>query len=298
MAVYEGPNVIHDGLVLCLDASNTNSYSGTGTTWLDLSSNAYQCTLSGSPTLYGKFLSFTWGKYGNITNDSTSLFTLGNTFTLHALFSDHNAGTDWGFICGFGDGDSNINLFHKTASRVLYNDGPVIADNYVTINVNSWIRNVTYVTVCGWYYHASNTDGAPWGIMTNVPAVSTSDGFWWHTSYSNNTLFLLRAEDNVHGESDGTGTPFLTTGNWYHLTSVVGNNIFDVYVNGTLYWSWGIYAGFSWSSINTDIAYLTIGISYISGIIGNISNLQLYNRNLSASEILQNHNALKGRFGL
>ena len=31
---------------------------------------------------------------------------------------------------------------------------------------------------------------------------------------------------------------------------------------------------------------------------GKISNTQIYNRALSASEVLQNYNALKGRFGL
>lgn len=166
MAVYEGPNVIHDGLVLCLDASNTNSYSGTGTTWLDLSSNAYQCTLSGSPTLYGKFLSFTWGKTGTITNNSTALFTMGNTFTLHALFSDHNAGTDWGFICGFGDGDSNINLFHKTASRVLYNDGPVIADTVDLYNT-------------GWYFYTLSVSAGNASLYRNTTLVSGPTAGTW-----------------------------------------------------------------------------------------------------------------------
>ena len=34
---HYGPRTITDGLVLCLDAGNTKSYPGTGTTWTDLS---------------------------------------------------------------------------------------------------------------------------------------------------------------------------------------------------------------------------------------------------------------------
>jgi hypothetical protein len=36
MACNAGPDIIEDGLVLCLDAGNNNSYPKSGTTWSDL----------------------------------------------------------------------------------------------------------------------------------------------------------------------------------------------------------------------------------------------------------------------
>ena len=39
MACNAGPDIIEDGLVLCLDAANINSYPKSGTTWSDLSGN-------------------------------------------------------------------------------------------------------------------------------------------------------------------------------------------------------------------------------------------------------------------
>jgi len=39
MARIHSPNIITDNLVLCLDAANTKSYSGIGTTWYDISGN-------------------------------------------------------------------------------------------------------------------------------------------------------------------------------------------------------------------------------------------------------------------
>jgi len=36
MACSSGPDIIQDGLVLCLDAASERSYPGTGTTWTDL----------------------------------------------------------------------------------------------------------------------------------------------------------------------------------------------------------------------------------------------------------------------
>lgn len=49
MATKGGPNIVNDGLVLYLDAGNSKSYSGTGTTWSDLSGNGNDGTLSNGP---------------------------------------------------------------------------------------------------------------------------------------------------------------------------------------------------------------------------------------------------------
>ena len=36
MGCSSGPDIIEDGLVLCLDAGSKRSYPGTGSTWTDL----------------------------------------------------------------------------------------------------------------------------------------------------------------------------------------------------------------------------------------------------------------------
>ena len=43
-----GPRIVTDGLVLCLDAADRNSYPGSGSTWYDLSGNDNHGTLSGN----------------------------------------------------------------------------------------------------------------------------------------------------------------------------------------------------------------------------------------------------------
>jgi dipeptidyl aminopeptidase/acylaminoacyl peptidase len=45
MALAHSPRIVTDGLVLCLDAGNTKSYPGSGTTWTDLSGNGNNGTL-------------------------------------------------------------------------------------------------------------------------------------------------------------------------------------------------------------------------------------------------------------
>lgn len=50
MATFGGSNTVTDGLVLWLDAANRKSYPGSGTSWLDLSGNGYNGTLTNGPT--------------------------------------------------------------------------------------------------------------------------------------------------------------------------------------------------------------------------------------------------------
>lgn len=50
MGLAHSPRIVTNGLVLCLDAGNTKSYPGSGTTWTDLSGNGSVGTLTGGPT--------------------------------------------------------------------------------------------------------------------------------------------------------------------------------------------------------------------------------------------------------
>ena len=56
-----GPRIVTDGLVLCLDAADRNSYPGSGSTWYDLKGNHNATVTGGSPTyrnLYGGVFDF------------------------------------------------------------------------------------------------------------------------------------------------------------------------------------------------------------------------------------------------
>ena len=73
--MFTGPNIITDGLVLALDAANSRSYPGTGTTWSDLSGNGNSGTLTNGPT-------FNSGNGGSIVFDGVddNISFSGNTF--------------------------------------------------------------------------------------------------------------------------------------------------------------------------------------------------------------------------
>jgi hypothetical protein len=50
MSIIDGPRIPTSGLIFYLDAANTRSYPGSGTTWTDLSGNGNTGTLTNGPT--------------------------------------------------------------------------------------------------------------------------------------------------------------------------------------------------------------------------------------------------------
>ena len=50
MSIFAGPNIVKDNLAMYLDAGNSDSYPGSGSTWYDLSGNGLDATLTVAPT--------------------------------------------------------------------------------------------------------------------------------------------------------------------------------------------------------------------------------------------------------
>jgi hypothetical protein len=80
---------------------------------------------------------------------------------------------------------------------------------------------------------------------------------------------------------------------WYHTSLSYSSNVWNLYVNGSFV--------FSSSSTTSPGSLATIGrADYFSTRIfqGLIPQVLIYNRALTAQEILQNYNATKKRYGL
>jgi len=82
VGLVHSPRIVTDGLVLALDAGNTKSYPGSGTTWTDLSGNGNDGTLTNGPT-------FDSGNLGSIVTDGSNDFiqTSAQMFNPNSNFS-------------------------------------------------------------------------------------------------------------------------------------------------------------------------------------------------------------------
>lgn len=127
-------------------------------------------------------------------------------------------------------------------------------------------------------------------------------------SISSASIFVQREKSFIFDYYDGNlfrgimgNSNSITFGSWVMLTATSAtNNVNDMklYQNGVLV-SYVNRGSFTPNSIDyTGVPFRIGSRENISPYNGNISTTQIYNRALSAQEIQQNYNALKGRYGL
>jgi len=222
--------IVTSGLVLFLDASNIDSYPGTGTTWKDLSGNNNNGTLTNGPT-------FSSANGGSIVFDGT-----------------------------------NDNVKLGNASTFL----PTSA-----ITMNCWAKT----NVTGVYKKLFVTVTAGGG-----PANTT--GIYWSLGSSPYLYYVGVITNN--GTVGVLSTATISTSLYTNFCFTYDGSTIKLYLNASLLGS-AAHTG----TINNS------GIGRISGYDnnneswnGNISTFSIYNRALTATEVLQNYNSTKSRFGL
>ena len=148
MSFHHSPKIVTDGLVLCLDAANKKSYSGSGTIWRDLSGNNNNGNLVSSPSFTDNVFNFTGNNYIttplNIYSQDNSIFSINLWFKATAngvilgQTTAANNGTNDGWVAAVYI-DSNNKL------RVTCFWGIGTGGGYVTSNdviYNKWYNIV------------------------------------------------------------------------------------------------------------------------------------------------------------
>jgi hypothetical protein len=220
MSVSGGPDIVENGLVLALDAANTKSYPGSGTTWADLSGNNNTGTLTNGPTFNG-------ANGGSIVFDGTNDYVVGSISTI----------SNWSMNIWYLSTDITSKLVFYPFSGTTGGNGLGFGG---TFDVNTNNR---------WYFFDGTT-----------------------TFSSSNTA--------------------ITTNVWYNLVVTKSSTTYNLYTNGSL--------SLSGSGVDLSLTQYNLGrrgddLFYVSGRIPQAS---IYNRALSATEVLQNFNATRSRFNV
>ena len=167
------------------------------------------------------------------------------------------------------------------------NGGSIVFDgvnDYVGINSNANILSNTTYTKIAWFYVTS------FATDNNIISAGSSGqhAFWLFTSNK------LNAGHNGNWNTV-VSTTTLSLNRWYY-----GAVTFNTTTGWVLYLN-GIQEATS-ASTTTFIGSGTLSIGSYQNVgnyfTGRIANSLVYNRVLSAVEILQNYNAVKSRFGL
>ena len=177
MACNAGPDIIEDGLVLCLDAANINSYPKSGTTWSDLA-GSNNGTLTNGPT-------FDDENGGSIVFDgSDDIVNIGNLGT-----TMYNASC-WVYLNSTRSTSGKMSLFQYGETG---NSQPGITFGSVTGYFSNetltmlWGSGSTYKRTAvrgdisaGWNYLVFNWNGVTYDIVINNVARTTITGGYGH----------------------------------------------------------------------------------------------------------------------
>lgn len=222
-----GPNIVTSGLVLYLDAGNTKSYPGLGTTWTDLSGNSINGTLTNGPA-------YDSANLGSVSLDGVDDYVDGSS----PVTGNTNA-TMLGFV--------NVTLNKKGAffRNGINGNGYAIGIGSGSFDSNG--DNIIMLFPGSRWMGSSYTWNSGWQMVT-----MTLDSNGTPSAYKNDSFIFSSA-----GGLAGSAQPYYQ----------IGRNIGD-------------------EPAGPRAAQCKIG------------NFMMYNRALTLTEITQNYNALKSRYGL
>ena len=229
MGVSAGPDVIENGLVLALDASDINSYPGSGTTWTDLSGEGNVGELVNSPTYNSSNL----GYFQFVTDDYARI-------------------------------PNNTDLDTQTPT------------------VEVWVKT-NAISQNGFWFEKGTVN-----TQYSLFQTSSSSAIYWRQKFSGGYTQLTVS----------TAT-YMNTSNWYQVVGTYTSGSRKLYINGVQ-----VNSDTQSGTIDTNSGGMSIGVygGYSGGrgyyYNGNLAVCRIYNKALTASEIQQNFNALRGRFGI
>jgi hypothetical protein len=184
-----------NGALLYVDAGNTASYPGTGTAWTDLSSNANNATLVGSPGYTSSPGYFTFNglgsNYASTTANKFNTTYTGKTVFVAARMTAVIAGT---YRCLFGTntGTRNFNTYIYSPSSGVYQihysaGGTGGVSNNLPLSANQWFIAAVTQTTGGLVTYYLN--GQPAGTITGITFiqyaanggefVALGDNYWY-----------------------------------------------------------------------------------------------------------------------
>lgn len=159
------PSLITSNLVLHLDAGDSGSYPGTGTTWTDLSPSGNDFTLSGSPT-------WSSAEGGHFVFDGTDDYASGTdtdfpinaeACTMSVWCTNETETSSWGMALAYGTDGQDL-------CRAL---GVDPTEHPVAAHYGSDIADTSTFTVGAWTNLVSVYDGTDIEFYVNATSIGT-----------------------------------------------------------------------------------------------------------------------------
>ena len=203
-----------------------------------------------------------------------------------AVDASYSGGTTWRDLAGGNNGTltnmnsanliknrGNVLLFDGTDEHIVLQDPMTAGDAYMSFSI--WFKPDQIIHNAGLINIKSN----PRNLCVFLRTASPTNGV---------TVNMLQ------GGGISTANSSVVADSWYNIIGVADNGQQTIYLNGSSVASSS--TGTSWGSSGST-RFLGRSESNIY-YDGSIASFQIYNRALTAAEVLQNYNATRHRFGV
>ena len=216
------------------------------------------------------------------------------------------SGTAWTDLSGNGRNATLLNNIQYSSENGGCLDFNRTDDSYATIPHDSTISNQVFGT-------SNNFTLSAWFVIDEYVNYSCFIQKAFGDSYSNTTAGLWSEATNelkfVMGTNEGSNpsgsnlqiTYIATPGVWYNMVGVADGTNAILYINGEQVGSPVNIASSLTRTRSENTADITIGRRSMNATPecdGRIANISVYNRGLTVTEVKQNFNALRRRFGI
>jgi hypothetical protein len=200
--------------------------------------------------------------------------------------------------------DNSSNSSNSTLYNGAYysgsNGGNIVFDgtnDYSSTTAGqAFYQYTNQLTVSWWMKRNGTINVGSGGGQSTLNADNMSTNVWlMHGNTDNTVNFYVNDSGNWRTTTSST----LLNDTWYNITGTINTSNISIYTNANLI---STSSGISSSITNNSNSIIGWGFDPryldVRHFNGSIAYCSVYNRALSSTEILQNFNALKGRFGL
>ena len=189
-----------NGALLYVDAGNTASYPGSGTTWTGLSNNSHNATLVNSPgftsagaTSYFSF-SGTGSQYASTTAAKFNTTYTGKTLIVAARMANNSfPSSQFRGLFGTNGGTRNFNTY-------MYYDGTNFKLHYSSGGGGGFSNNLSIAYMQWFVIAVTHTTGGLVTYYYNGVPVGTNTGITFAQYASNNGEFVALCDNSWYGD--------------------------------------------------------------------------------------------------
>ena len=233
MALAHSPRIVTDGLVLHLDAANTKSYIGSGTSWVDISGKGNNGTLVG--------------------------------------------GT------GYSSDNGGCLIFDGTDDKVTMSAGSDFAYGTGDFTVEIW-------------FNVTGTTPQTWGEVLYAQTIGGTNYFKVNSARGNPPSKYPTFTYGTGGGTAVVSSTAYTEGTWHHYVVTRNGTALTVYLDNSSVATATVSHNFTNTSYVPTIGGYTHTNS--NNFDGKISIVRVYKgKGFSSSDVTQNYNAMKWRYG-